>query len=182
MKMNHAKQSNLSARQLSTKSMSEIIELRLSRRATLKALTAGLLTAGFAPVARLARAAAPESGSTLKFAEISAAIRPTHAVAPGYSANIVIRWGDKVVGDAPEFEPQRQSQFAQERQFGYNNDFVGYFPLPAGSSNSEHGLLCVNHEYTNSHLMFPGAPRETAVTREPKIALTIGASPRIRRG
>ena len=146
--------------------MAEIIDLRFSRRTALKALfTAGLLS-GLGPLGKLAPAATPKEQSTLKFAEIPSVIGESHAVPPGYSADIVIRWGDKVVGDAPEFDPQRQSQFAQERQFGYNNDFVGYFPLPAGSANSEHGLLCVNHEYTNSHLMFPGSPRAAAVTRE----------------
>ena len=165
--MKSANQSNFTAGQSTAKTMSSIIDARLSRRTALKALvSAGLLSAGLGPVGRFARAAAREDQSTLRFTEIPATIRQSHAVAPGYSVDVVIRWGDKVLGDAPEFDPHRQSQFAQERQFGYNNDFVGYFPLPAGSSNSEHGLLCVNHEYTNSHLMFPGSPKEIAVTRE----------------
>ncbi|MDF1750231.1 MAG: PhoX family phosphatase, partial [Alphaproteobacteria bacterium] len=37
------------------------------------------------------------------------------------------------------------------RQFGYNNDFIGMIPLSA-----ERAVLCVNHEYTNEELMFPG--------------------------
>ncbi|MDU0365558.1 DUF839 domain-containing protein, partial [Rhizobium sp. 25PS6] len=32
-------------------------------------------------------------------------------------------------------------------------DYVGFIPL---EGSSEHGLLVVNHEYTNPHLMFPG--------------------------
>jgi secreted PhoX family phosphatase len=165
--MKSASQSNFSAGQSTAKTMSNIIDLRLSRRTALKALvSAGLLIAGLGPVGRFARAAVRKDQSTLRFTEIPATIRQSHAVAPGYAVDVVIRWGDKVLGDAPEFDPYRQSQFAQERQFGYNNDFVGYFPLPAGSSNSEHGLLCVNHEYTNSHLMFPGSPKEIAVTKE----------------
>ena len=30
---------------------------------------------------------------------------------------------------------------------------MGYIPI---DGSSEHGLLVVNHEYTNAHLMFPG--------------------------
>src|SRR3712207_6040753 len=49
--------------------------------------------------------------------------------------------------------PMNQSAEKQARQFGYNTDFVGYIPL---NGSSDHGLLVVNHEYTNEELMFPG--------------------------
>ena len=49
----------------------------------------------------------------------------------------------------------RRAQTAekQARQFGYNTDFVGFIPI---DGSSDHGLLVVNHEYTNEELMFPG--------------------------
>jgi secreted PhoX family phosphatase len=90
------------------------------------------------------------------FTEIVHGVDENHHIAPGYNADILIRWGDKVLVDAPEFDPYNQSTASQLQQFGYNNDFIGYIPLPLGSDNSEHGLLCVNHEYTDEEVMFPG--------------------------
>jgi uncharacterized protein len=55
------------------------------------------------------RRATTEAQSTLQFTEIPGVIGESHAVPQGYSADIVIRWGDKMIGDAPEFDPQRQS-------------------------------------------------------------------------
>ncbi|MBB3060132.1 PhoX family protein [Microbulbifer rhizosphaerae] len=92
--------------------------------------------------------------------EVSHGVDETHHVAPGYSAEILIRWGDPVFADSPPFDPMNQSAAAQRKQFGYNNDYLGYIGLPLGSDNPDHGLLCVNHEYTNEEMMFPGIGRQ----------------------
>lgn len=99
--------------------------------------------------------------SSLTFTQPAHAIADGHAVAPGHAARVLIRWGDGVLPGAPAFDPKTQTADAQERQFGYNNDFIAYLPLPAGSGRSDHGLLVVNHEYTNTELMWPGiGPKE----------------------
>src|SRR3546814_14381475 len=74
--------------------------------------------------------------------------------------------------DSPEFDPLKQSAAAQVRQFGYNNDFIGYVGLPFGSDNADHGLLCVNHEYTSEEVMFPDAG--TGVSEE-RVAIELAA-------
>lgn len=142
----------------------EIIQTRLSRRTVLKGLMAGsaaLATGALFSRSAFTAAQAAESGiSTLTFDELAHGVDKTHAVAKGYDAKVLIRWGDALTKDAPAFDPARQSADAQEKQFGYNNDFVGFMPLPLGSSNAEHGLLCINHEYTNADLMFHGLNAE----------------------
>lgn len=136
--------------------LDRVIETQVTRRSALRGLIAGLalLPLGGTMTARVALAAADPS--TLRFKQAEHVIRDDHHVAAGHAAQVLIRWGDKVLADAPPFDCGKQSAEAQEKQFGYNNDFVAFMPLPLGSTSSNHGLLCVSHEYTNAELMFPG--------------------------
>ena len=143
----------------------QLAERRLSRRAALRGLLGAAATATLADqllasadgAAAQVAAARPAAGpSSLTFTELAHQLQPRDAVAPGYEMQTVIRWGDAVLPDAPEFDPARQSAEAQAQQFGYNNDYVDFFPLPRGSRNASHGLLAVNHEYTDPQLMFDG--------------------------
>jgi len=141
--------------------LDELIDARYNRRAVLKS-TLGVTVMGALavnPLTLLAGCSKPDdsSGQRFGFTEVEHGVDETHHVAPGYNADVLIRWGDPVLPDAPEFDPKRQSITAQRKQFGYNNDFIGYIPLPLGSDNSKHGLLCINHEYTNRKVMFPGS-------------------------
>ena len=134
--------------------MGDIIAHRYSRRDLMKgALAVTAISATMGPLAlasaRKASAATPSFG----FGEVQAGVDANHHAAPGYKAEILIRWGDPLLPGAPDFDPMAQTGAAQLGQFGYNNDFLGYFPI---DGSSEHGLLGVNHEYTNEELMFPG--------------------------
>jgi uncharacterized protein len=96
-----------------------------------------------------------ESAEAFRFPELASGVDETHHVADGYDAHVLLRWGDPVFADAPPFDPRRQSAAAQLRQFGYNNDYVGFIPL---NDSPDSGILCVNHEYTNEEVMFPQIP------------------------
>ncbi len=139
-------------------SLWDIADARLSRRGAMKGMLAAVAAAAVPSwfAAARARAASVIGPSSLTFAEIAGRIDQDHHVAPGYTARILLRWGDALWSDAPPFDPSTLTAAAQRRQFGYNNDFLAFMPLPRGSSNSEHGLLCINHEYTDPHLMWPG--------------------------
>ena len=141
-----------------------ILDARLARRRMLHGVIGGLV--GMALPARVGLASGV---SSLTFPEIAPGVRPDHAVAAGYTAQVLIRWGDPVLPGAPAFDPARQSAAAQAMQFGTNNDFQVFLPLPPGSNGSEHGLLWLNHEYPQAHMMFPGLNERTSpaqVTRE----------------
>ncbi|MGN7870946.1 PhoX family protein [Paracoccus sp. 22332] len=140
------------------RTMGEIIAARFSRRGFLKgSMAVTAISATVSPIALLsatdAQAQGRVEGSAFDFPEVTAGVDADHHVAQGYDADVLLRWGDKVFADAPDFDPTNQSEAAQERQFGYNNDFVGFIPLDGAD---DRGLLVVNHEYTNEHLMFPG--------------------------
>jgi secreted PhoX family phosphatase len=135
----------------------QIIDSRLSRRGLLGGLAAGAAIAAAGGTLTSATALAQAYGpSSFGFKEVPKTLDQTHHVAEGYDSQILLRWGDKVVADAAPFDFNNLSAASQEKHFGYNCDFIAYFPLPQGSQSSENGLLAINHEYTNSNLMFAG--------------------------
>lgn len=142
----------------------DLIARRYGRRDVLRgSLAAAAVTAVFGPLSQVvtpAPAQAAAAKAAFSFAEVAAGVDVTHHVAEGYAADILIRWGDPVLPGAPDFDPMAQTAEKQKRQFGYNNDYVGFIPLPFGSGSSDHGLLVVNHEYTDEQLMFPGIGAE----------------------
>lgn len=83
------------------------------------------------------------------------AIPPSSAdsvvVPEGYSARVLIAWGDPV-SDGPAFKQDASNTSAdQELQWGMHNDGLAYFPI----RNSQRGLLVQNNEYMDDLLLFP---------------------------
>ena len=152
-------------------SFAAVAEAALTRRHLLAGLGAAALvgsTASSAFTALPATAAAPGAGraapgGNLAFGPIAPVDRAVDRfdVPAGYSWGAIISWGDPVTLDAPAFDLDRQSASAQERQFGYNNDFVAIIP-----TGRDRALLVANHEYTSENLMVPGFVDEASLTVE----------------
>ncbi|MGN5237571.1 MULTISPECIES: PhoX family protein [unclassified Rhodococcus (in: high G+C Gram-positive bacteria)] len=125
-------------------------------------------------------AAAPAEGGTQGAADLGPSPAGTDfvAVAPntddavtvpeGYEQEVVIRWGDKVLPDAPDFDIDNQTAAAQEKQFGFNNDFAGLLPVD-GVPNTY--LLVVNHEYSTEPFMFAGYDEENPTEEQVRIGI-----------
>jgi secreted PhoX family phosphatase len=150
-----------------------LIDRRLNRRDALRGLVGAGVFAAAGPA--LAQGSGP---SSLTFKELAHTLDATQHVAEGYDMQVLIRWGDPVEAGAPAFDPNNLTAAAQEKQFGYNNDYLGLYPLPPGSKSSDHFLLVANHEYVNPELMFAGpkSPRDkTKAQAEAEMAAIGGA-------
>ena len=83
-----------------------------------------------------------------------------------------IPWGTPLLGAYPAFRPGSptgvpggNTAAEQAQQVGMHHDGMHYFPLHAGRSGSERGLLVINHEYTDEIYLHTGTVRRPATRR-----------------
>ena len=62
--------------------------------------------------------------SNYDFIEIEHGGDEHHHVAPDHEAKVLLRWGDPLFKNSPEFDPDNQSAEAQKLQFGYNLSLI----------------------------------------------------------
>jgi len=132
----------------------EIANRQLSRRAVLISTGAIAAAAALPTTDLLAPTAAAHRTDGLPFSPIRPVDEDVDAlvVPRGYEWHTIIRWGDPLFSDSPAFNPEVPDSEAQERQFGYNND---YTEILVTDRLGRRALLCCNHEYTNRNIMFP---------------------------
>jgi secreted PhoX family phosphatase len=139
-----------------------VLAARMSRR--------GLLAGGAAGLAALAAGRlgvrGAEAQATLPFVPVAASHEDKLILPPGYTHTVLARWGDPLFPDAPEFDPHAQTAAKQVRQFGNDNDFIGFMPLPPGGAAPARGLLGVNHENMRPELAWPTWDGKAERTRE----------------
>lgn len=131
-----------------------VVARATSRRAFLKGgmATVFVLSSAGGILARADRAVAQTVGGTtlegatgkpLTFTPIEPNVVDDVVVPSGYAYEVLIRWGDPILADAPQFDFAHQRPESQAGQFGYSCDYVTLLG----------GLLWVNHEYTNPEIM-----------------------------
>lgn len=125
-----------------TTDLDHVIETAISRRGILGVMTFGLGTfvMGTTSLTSLAFAGTDRFG----FNQISADTHDSVTVPEGFEWYTLIRWGDPLWSDVPEFDDATLGTAAsQARAFGDNNDGMAVF-------HSAHGtVMAVNNEYTN---------------------------------
>ena len=126
-----------------------------ARRVVLRGGAATALVALLAPMAGCAVSAgtAAASGPRLGFTGIPPGAGDTLVVPEGYVARAIAAWGEPIgiAGNMPAFRFDASNSAAEQAvQMGMHHDGVAFFPL-AGSSS--HGLIAVNHDYTDDGLL-----------------------------
>lgn len=145
----------------------DIANAALSRRSALGLGAAAAVTVGVVGAAPEA-AQAHGRGRGLSFTPIDPVPNTVDdlTVPEGYDWSPIIRWGDPLFDDSPEFDPRAQTPEAQARQFGYNCDYLDVIQDRGGRT----GVLVSNHEYTNENLMFP-ADQQGDLERVARVAM-----------
>jgi hypothetical protein len=130
----------------------EVIDARVSRRGFLGgglATAAAFSVSGMSALLKSVPASA-KGRPLLGFQGIPVSTADTVIVPPGYTAEVLIAWGDPV-SDGPAFKQDGSNSAAEQaQQWGMHNDGLIYFPI----SGPTHGLLVQNHEYTDDGLLF----------------------------
>ncbi len=150
----------------------DVLSRVLDRRGVLRAGAVVGLAGGAALVLGTGTAAASAPGGSgaprrLRYETVAPNTADAVTVPKDYASNVVIRWGDPILPDAPEFDFENQTAAAQERQFGYNNDFCGLLPL----DGQQRFVMFSNHEYTIEPLMFRGYDEKNPTPEQVRIGL-----------
>ncbi|MDX2273963.1 MAG: PhoX family phosphatase [Hyphomonadaceae bacterium] len=143
--------------QIETPTLSEVTARRWSRRGIL----AGAGALALAAPACATRGAPAQSGylpapaAALSFAPVVSTTADTVTLPAGYTADVLIGWGDPLFETVrSDFDLHTMSRAEQERRFGANNDMLALFPARFDAEPTGRWLLCANHEYADPFLMY----------------------------
>ena len=97
-----------------TRTIGDLITARYGRRDILGGLLGATASAAlFTGTAMIAPRQASAAPSRYVFDELLSGNDETHHIAKGYDADILLRWGDPITSDAPDFDVMQQTAAAQ---------------------------------------------------------------------
>ena len=117
----------------------------------------------------LAGCAAPAGGAPrLGFRGVPPSTADAVVVPEGYVAEVLAAWGDPVgiAGALPAFRDDAGNSAAEQAvQLGMHHDGMQFYPLEGSAT---HGLLVINHEYTDDGLLHPDGMRDWSAAKVAK--------------
>ncbi|HUF72706.1 MAG TPA: PhoX family phosphatase [Gammaproteobacteria bacterium] len=142
----------------------DIVAARTSRRTVLRGGLATAVTGflGGTLTACDTEAPAPPNATTgpasqprLGFAAVPIGTADEIVVPPGYRYQVLLPWGEPILGDYPEFRLENTGA-EQAMQIGMHHDGMHFFPIEGEhpyEGSSDDGLLVMNHEYVEPRLL-----------------------------
>lgn len=176
-KVQRADPNRMRHKQTDSESFEQIATASMSRRGFVKA---GLATTGtlcFGGVGSLLSAVPlrnerPLGGPLLGFKGIPVSSADSVVVPEGYSANVLIAWGDPV-SNGPAFRQDASNTSTEQAlQWGTHNDGLAYFPI----HGSQRGLLVQNNEDIDEALLFPDGTANWTAEKTRKALAAHGVS------
>jgi len=133
-----------------------VVEAAISRRGFMGGVLAfGSGAAAMGTTGALLSGTAAEAmtaANRFAFTPIDIQTDGTVHVPEGYTWEILVRWGDPLFSDAPDFDHATGgTEASADRVFGENTDGMETFQI------GSHQVLAINHEYTNRDINLPHA-------------------------
>ena len=139
-----------------------VVERAISRRGFLGGVLAFGSGAAVMGTAMLkGTTALAQAGGRFPFTQIAAQTDGTVHVPEGYDWQVLVRWGDPLFSDAPEFSQETGVPTeGSDRVFGENTDGMELFSIDGRE------ILVVNSEYTNNDINLVGSTTAEADSLE----------------
>lgn len=143
-------------------SFQDLLSQRVTRRSVLQT---GLALVPLAMAGCSLRSSSTDATRRgLSFTPIAGSKADAVVLPPGYTYDLIVRWGESLFDGVPDLDAARLASGAlfepdaarwQAQQFGQNCDAIHFFPLDA---SGDRAVLCVNNEFVEDRMMYPGHP------------------------
>jgi uncharacterized protein len=130
----------------------DLTQLAASRRLVLKGTASAVALMIGSTYAYSQAFAQARSSKAMGFTGVGISSADNVTVPPEYEAQVLLRWGDSIgLAATPAFKPDASNTAADQLlQAGMHHDAVEFFPI---NQSTAHGLLAINHEYTDDGLL-----------------------------